>query len=449
MLRFVYLCALFVLPFLLDAQTTMTFPNGCNFINAADPQVVTFFDPTPEANAIVASILKAGGIQRQSFSLVVGNVKNARATQKNGVRYVLYSQQFMEVFKQKSQTYWSAYFLLAHEIGHHVLNHDFISLDKNKSHINEFQADTFATRIMVNLGATYDETLAGINAFVKDPETSTHPAPSARAELIAISYRKWSAKRRLPSPSKKDSTGKNNNDGTINKVTIQLDESCFKHWLNIVSSAAAEIDDEKITVKFEIPTEYIGKTLKICFVSNDKNIIPGARTPGSLSGNGVVQPTSKTLTIVWNYRMDYFVDPRQVSTANLFRLYVFDTEKQPNKTVSYQDVIAKPMVVAGAGLVTWGVIEMSSGKKIYDNTYRITLEKQAYEEADNKYVRGQYIIIGGAILGGVGAWMWKKSADQKKLDRTIICDNALPRINIEPIFGSSDSMAAIGFRLKF
>lgn len=448
MLRFIYLCALFVLPFLLAAQTTMTFPNGCNFINAADPQTVTFFDPTPEANAIVARILKAGGIQQQSFSLVVGNVKNARASQKNGTRYVLYSQQFIELFKQKSQTYWSSYFLLAHEIGHHVLNHDFSGLDKSRSHINEFQADTFATRIMVNLGATYDETLAGINAFVKDPETSTHPAPSARAELIAISYRKWSS-RRTVFPTVNNPTGKNDDNPGINKVSIHLDESCFKHWLNIVYSAAAEIDDEKITVKFEIPTEYIGKTLKVCFVSNDQNIIPGARTPGSLSGTGVVQPTSKTLTINWNYRMDYFVDPRQVSTAKLFRLYVFDTEKLPNKTVSYQDVIAKPMVVAGAGLLTWGVIEMSGGKKIYDNEYRINPTNQIYEQADKKYVRGQYIILGGAILGGFGAWMWKKSADQKKLDRTIICDNALPRINIEPIFGSPDAMAAIGFRLKF
>jgi hypothetical protein len=435
---------------------SMYLDNGCSFADAPTPQMITYYDASQEANLVVKKIMEAAGIQQKLFTLLQGNVPNARAAQKFNIRYVIYNQQFMESFKSGARTYWAAYFLMAHEIGHHVLNHNFAETAKEKRHEFEFQADTFATRIMVNMGATYDETILGIQTFDKDAASNTHPEPSQREKRIADAYRFWKSKYRPPVKepvSVQPGSNTTPTTGTLpgaNKVLVDLDQEAFKHRFNLINNAVAEIDDEKITIKFDLPPFYLNKRIKICLLSNDENILPGARTPGSLKGTGVLEANSNNMTLIWNYRMDGFIDTRQVSAPGMLRLFVFDINNLPGKVNSFKDFISKPLIVLGAGSTVWGIVEMSGGKYIYDNDYKKTFIDTDLDRANEKWVRGQVLVVAGLSAAIVGYCFLRKINKQKAVDRTIICQSEPKPIRFEPIISvPNNSMAALGIRLRF
>jgi hypothetical protein len=418
-------------------QKSITVDNGCNFSNAADPTTITYLDPTPEAKRITAEILKAAGGYQQSFHLVVGNVKNARASFKD-VRYIFYSQQFMENFSNQSRTRWAAYFLLAHEIGHHVLNHNFKEKTKEKRHQNEFQADTFATRVLFRLGARYDEVMAGIKTFDDEGESESHPDADARAEFIAVTYKQLAAKFR---PEEETSTAAPS--AAIRSTPLALDNSCFQYSENLIKNATAEIDGEKIVIKFNIPDQYRSTRFKVCLLSNDATIRPESRTPGSLGGTGVGINYAPTMSVVWNYRMDRYTQ-NEAGKPNLLRIYVFDMYNLPKNNAIGPIMGCTAIGVVGMGTSIWGVISMSDGKSIYDNTYRQTRLDDDFDRADKKYVRGQYLIGGGVVLVGVGAWLLIRHLKENKKAQKAVCAIPVKKIHIEPMIADR-----VGFLMRF
>ena len=79
--------------------------------------------------------------------------------------------------------------MLAHEIGHHLNNHDFEVTDKKKRKVMELQADKFAGGVLFILGASLDEAKAGIDLLQSQGESDTHPPAKARAEAIANGWK--------------------------------------------------------------------------------------------------------------------------------------------------------------------------------------------------------------------------------------------------------------------
>ena len=115
--------------------------------------------------------------------------KNALATVEGKQRYILYNTSFLEDFKKDAKTKWAAYCVMAHEIGHHLNNHDFEVSDKKKRKIMELEADKFAGGVLFILGATLDEAKAGIDLLQSKGESDTHPPAKARAEAIANGWK--------------------------------------------------------------------------------------------------------------------------------------------------------------------------------------------------------------------------------------------------------------------
>src|SRR5690606_13287629 len=74
---------------------------------------------------------------------------------------------------------WSAKFVLAHEIGHHINGHSMINGTSN--HDYELQADYFAGRALALMGATEEETLSA-TTILPERASATHPARAQRAE---------------------------------------------------------------------------------------------------------------------------------------------------------------------------------------------------------------------------------------------------------------------------
>jgi tetratricopeptide (TPR) repeat protein len=169
------------------AQTLLHIKNGCHFDGDEQPKDVYAYDASKEAVQIVSQITAAIGLE-QNFTIKAADVKNALANTEGGQRYILYNTTFLENFKRDAQTKWAAYCVLAHEIGHHLNNHDFSETDAKKRKVLELAADRFAGNVLQRMGATLAEAQAGVNTFSLDASV-THPPKSARLEAIAVGWK--------------------------------------------------------------------------------------------------------------------------------------------------------------------------------------------------------------------------------------------------------------------
>ena len=172
----------------IQSQTPMTFKHGCNFAAAETQGDVNVYDASTEANQIVERIMKLN-VLPQNFIIKAADIKNAIATTEGKQRYILYSTTFLENFKKEAKTQWAAFCVLAHEIGHHLSNHDLEEKTPSVRKRFELEADRFAGGIMFRLGATLEEAQAGVNTFSLDNESQTHPPKRARLEALAVGWK--------------------------------------------------------------------------------------------------------------------------------------------------------------------------------------------------------------------------------------------------------------------
>lgn len=178
------------LPGLLSAQSVMYIRNGCAVNDAKMSQQHYLFDPSDEARCIINTIMEVNFL-KPNFVVKSGDVENAIATIEGDNRYIIYNTTYIERIKRSGSNVWPAFFVFAHEIGHHLNNHRFdLSNDIIKSKEQELQADMFAGGMLYRLGATLDEAQQGIGSDFKEKGSNTHPPRKARLEAIASGWKK-------------------------------------------------------------------------------------------------------------------------------------------------------------------------------------------------------------------------------------------------------------------
>jgi len=170
------------------AQDIITVKHSCSFDGEETDQEFYTFNASNEADQIVGKIVNAFSLSK-NFVVKSADCKNALATIEGRQRYILYNTSFLEDFKKDAKTKWAAYCVMAHEIGHHLNNHDFEVTDTKKRKVMELQADKFAGGVLFILGASLEEAKAGIDILQSDGESDTHPPARARAEAIANGWK--------------------------------------------------------------------------------------------------------------------------------------------------------------------------------------------------------------------------------------------------------------------
>ena len=147
-----------------------------------------FMNTPRDIEDAVNDILKTAGIKNISNAAFVlkdcNQINNAIAKilkdeNGNDVRYVLYDPNLLQNIIDKTNNSWSAKFVLAHEIGHHMLGH---SLNNGSSnHKYELDADYWAGRALSMMGASEEETTSATMILPERPSAS-HPARNDRME---------------------------------------------------------------------------------------------------------------------------------------------------------------------------------------------------------------------------------------------------------------------------
>ena len=181
----------------LFSQTEMNIKQSCNFTAADTSGTLYTYDASKEALVIIDSIMYAISLP-QNFTVKAADCANALATSEGKQRYILYSTTFLERFKKDAKTRWAAYCVLAHEIGHHLSNHDLE--ETTPSHPEslrdgavrrrfELEADRFAGGVLFKMGASLENAQAGINTFSDETASKTHPPKQARLEAISVGWK--------------------------------------------------------------------------------------------------------------------------------------------------------------------------------------------------------------------------------------------------------------------
>ena len=189
------------------AQDLITIKHSCSFDGEETNHDFYVFNASGEANKIVSQIVDAVNLT-QNFIVKSADCKNALATSEGRQRYILYNTSFLEDFKKDAKTRWAAYCVMAHEIGHHLNNHDFEVTDNRKRKVMELEADKFAGGVMYTLGASLEEAKAGIQLLQSNGESNTHPPARARAEAIANGWKN----------SQEKYAARNNNNNGLNNT---------------------------------------------------------------------------------------------------------------------------------------------------------------------------------------------------------------------------------------
>lgn len=140
-----------------------------------------------DAKYAVSQILLYCGLE-PNFNIVVDfKVPNAQAFIYRKKRYIKYNPDFMNRIVDSTYTDWSAWSVLAHEIGHHLLGH---TVQKYKfSHENELSADHFSGFILYKLGANLEEAVACIKEEGNLHGTKSHPPLEKRVEAITDGWK--------------------------------------------------------------------------------------------------------------------------------------------------------------------------------------------------------------------------------------------------------------------
>jgi hypothetical protein len=141
-----------------------------------------------EAVKIIEDICTKIGVNAAGFTIEAATVANAEAIILDGKRYIHYNPLYMDKIQQKSQTYWSLIFVLAHEIGHHISGHTLLKTDIEKCQKEELEADKFAGCALRHLGTTAEELEKAVS-FLPAEGGRTHPPRDTRLMFATIGWK--------------------------------------------------------------------------------------------------------------------------------------------------------------------------------------------------------------------------------------------------------------------
>lgn len=180
---------IFLLGTKLYSQESLKNVKGCAFYNDVEHSSIIVTKCTnKEILNIITQILTACSI-KSNFEIFEANIQNAIATKYLGRNLIIIDPEFFNQLKQKFGNNETLYFIIAHEIGHHLKSH-LIQPSKIHPMWDEIEADNFAGYTMRKLQldpSTFFD-IIDLIAPTFPPLESTHPSWQARMKASINGY---------------------------------------------------------------------------------------------------------------------------------------------------------------------------------------------------------------------------------------------------------------------
>lgn len=192
------------------SQSTLDYGNEINYVKLCNYVQSNSFSSNNEAETILDQILRTVGAEKRFVLKPCNNINNAVALQLSGIRYIFYDPDFIKNISSGES--WVKFFVLAHEVGHHINGHvvDINSfgtknISLNEKRLQELESDKFAGFVLSKLGASLKQTLAAVSQFSNSDDTySTHPNRDKRLLAIQEGFNKGKSIESIYTKSKSD-----------------------------------------------------------------------------------------------------------------------------------------------------------------------------------------------------------------------------------------------------
>lgn len=443
----------------LFAQKKFTLKNGCNF--AARPAEQEYFidKASQDIQKYVDEILGATSTpSAKNFEVRACSFGNATATiveemvdgRMEKVRYILVNQDFIKDFEKDAATKYAAYLVLAHEVAHHLLNHDFA--EKNPDILKgwELAADQFAGSVLCTLCSTLKEAKAGMEKLPIKTATASHPAVSAR--LIFIS-KGWNDQKTYW-----DARGGRPCERAVPLVPTFGQNVCG----NLARNVHAEVFGDRMEIIYDVPP-----LRRIPRIEVYLNFSPGCGLtvkPKALEWLDDRTIPGLKKKVVWYFTRDGY-DRNDVLRPNDLGLVAFGAGNVPKPVKPIAFVGLGLVELAGIGTVAFGFIKEKESKPIY-KTYTENLNPEAdiytnpgaksrdavYSAANKKHKTAQWLILGGSLATATGGFFLVKKIRALNCSRDMNLQIAgiepPKKIEFEPVVFSENG-PGIGLRVRF
>lgn len=380
----------------LDGQTyeRLKLHHGCNYSNAQQEAEYFIYYPSEKALQIMEEILNATSLPPKTFQLRSSNVTNAVATKENGIRYILYSQEFLAKVEKSANSKWAVYSILAHEIGHHLLNHDFEETDPNKRKKMELEADEYSGRILNTLCALESDALAAINSMETPTSSHNYPVLSARIEVIANGWfqqgEDWKKQGKNPC-------------GEL----IDLNFGHAFKKLNQAKNVQALVKAEQMMITYKASPEKAAFTCESFLVTSKDSGL----APASIEWKTDRKRFGDSRQIIWHFAKDGYTRDQVIKPGEL-GVAVFDPKKVPEKVTFGDYCLGIGMALAGGVTTGLGYKMKSDALEMYKPYDEIRdpvifldaqgiTRQEAFNEANAKYRDSQLVRgIGWTVVSG-------------------------------------------------
>lgn len=179
---FICILAIFSIQFS-DWTETITVNRYCtiNAVQLDSNKNIRLYSPSHEVVKIFDDIFKLLPVTRERYLIRRSpDVKKAIAVRHQNKMYIIYNHNFIRRMKRLESEKAAIYFVLIHELAHHINGHTFEGGSRDST---ELQADSSAARVMRELGFDEDETLTVLK-YLNEEATNTHPSRMDRKYAI-------------------------------------------------------------------------------------------------------------------------------------------------------------------------------------------------------------------------------------------------------------------------
>lgn len=151
------------------------------------------FSSNNEASQALSKVIQAAGLLPNHFVILAADVDNALACEDNNSsnRYILFNPSWIKGLSlgDNANTDWIRLGILAHEVGHHALNHYLKGMRSTPQ--LELEADEFAGKVLAALGATLTQAQSAFRqpSMCSEEGGGTHPKCSLRLAAVASGWR--------------------------------------------------------------------------------------------------------------------------------------------------------------------------------------------------------------------------------------------------------------------
>ena len=167
------------------SENEIPLKNYCSINGEEQPKSVEMhFKPGRLAQNSIDTLLQFIPVSKRNMTFRSAAVEKAIAVLHQKRRFVFFDALYMAKIR-KSNSRWSVYFVLAHELAHH-LNADMLE-EGTKRHQVELEADKFAGQVLGMMGAPQEEVIKIIETFETEA-TTTHPAAKYRGQVAMIGW---------------------------------------------------------------------------------------------------------------------------------------------------------------------------------------------------------------------------------------------------------------------